>query len=550
MKVRLAVSDRLAANMKAERALAADRGDGWSSLVLPCDIHRVSGAQTKALELLKSEVSLMINMSLSLRLAGNMKRFRACMSAMVASRLQVLDGQPPADATAYRLGCIRLFLARGSHSGRRRALLWQWLNGDWREPSCIQHYIDPARPAAQNAPEVILRMVTRALILALAPRAPSTFPRHRWTGADAAVDEVGLLCCVHGLLKPTYLAFLVATGFAAARPFFQQAHQPQDDDNLAERDALQDLAVDEADDVLPEGDDEAQGGLDGDVGQGAADATSTMTGQVDWASLNAKVKKLGFAFVLMPELLSKMVILRQTVEPFRVLLSSHFRLASKAWEVEQLAKATAVGAEEGTSRQYRIVVAAMMSLELAFLGSVRKRLTDEREWFVLTSMKGQTVALRTLSFRLLSKAGCGVQELLADQHDKFPYKLFLLLEDPTLAEVFEAVKPCELDEFSKSFIKHFVETGLGLGHEDAIASLRCLAVLAKIDISHIEARHASVRRLLHASPQAKKPSAQLLSALWACTRLAKRQAAGFGEGVIPRSKPRQSPAAQIIIRFE
>ena len=72
-------------------------------------------------------------------------------------------------------------------------MLWVWLNGDWREENQIQHYLDPRRSKAQNQPEIICRMITRALIGALAPKAPSTYPRHRWTGCDIATDVVGLL---------------------------------------------------------------------------------------------------------------------------------------------------------------------------------------------------------------------------------------------------------------------------------------------------------------------------------------------------------------------
>lgn len=68
-------------------------------LALLCDVHRASGAQTKTLDLLKDEVSPTINMSLSLRLAGNMNRFRFCLKGVVASRLKVLDGEPPREAT-------------------------------------------------------------------------------------------------------------------------------------------------------------------------------------------------------------------------------------------------------------------------------------------------------------------------------------------------------------------------------------------------------------------------------------------------------------------
>lgn len=540
-KVRLAVSDSLKSNIKAERSMAAERGPTWSSLTLECEVHKVAGVQTKTLGLLEEEVSLMVNLSLSLRLAGNMKRFRACLRRVVASRLKILDGAATIEATAYRLECLRLFLARGSHSARRRALLWHWLNGDWREHSCIQHYKDPTRLQQHNTPEHICKMVTRALLMALAPRAPSLFPRHRWTGADISTDEVGLFCCVHGLLQPAYLAFLVSCDFAPARPWVQRVPLATvAGAACAPVLAIEDLQEDGDEDEAP-GDDEARGEEPQSEQSAAAQAREdSALGQVDWARLNARARKLGFAFVMMPKVLSKVIVLRKAIEPFRSLMSSHLLLASRAWQLKQVAKLVEAdddNAQEGL--EYRLVVAASQRLEMTFFETVRKMVFEAREWRILAAGDA-TVGLCSLCFRLLARAACGVQELLASEHDKFPFKLFLLLEDPSLAEVFEDAKDCELDGFSKGFIDHFKNQGLA--NPDAIACLRCLATIAKVDISHIEARHASLRRLLHASPQAKKPTAQTLSAVWTCARLAKRQAETFAKGVATK-RPLKKPTA-------
>ena len=74
MRVRAATSDRLAANLKAERALAAERGLGWVSLQSACDVRSAAGAHTKALAFVSDFISFMVNLSLSLRLHGNMRR--------------------------------------------------------------------------------------------------------------------------------------------------------------------------------------------------------------------------------------------------------------------------------------------------------------------------------------------------------------------------------------------------------------------------------------------------------------------------------------------
>ena len=83
MRVRAATRDRLAANLKAERALAAERGLGWVSLQSACDVHSVAGAHAKALAFVSDFISLMVDLSLSLRLHGNMRRFRACLKQLI-----------------------------------------------------------------------------------------------------------------------------------------------------------------------------------------------------------------------------------------------------------------------------------------------------------------------------------------------------------------------------------------------------------------------------------------------------------------------------------
>ena len=203
LRVRAATSDRLAANLKAERALASERGSQWASLQSACDVHSVAGAQTKTLAFLSDFVSLMVNLSLSLRLHGNMRRFRACLQRLIATRLVIKHGQASPEAKAYREFCLNLFLSRGTHVAKRRMLLWLWCNGDWKNTQAIEHYVDPRADPEHSQPEYISNMMSVAIVGAMATRAPSVFPRHRWTGADLATDEIGIMLCVHNIFCST-----------------------------------------------------------------------------------------------------------------------------------------------------------------------------------------------------------------------------------------------------------------------------------------------------------------------------------------------------------
>ena len=68
--------------------------------------------------------------------------------------------------------------------------------GDWRKKDKNEIYV----PAGEHFE--VTRSVTSAtlaILSAIAGSQPTTYPRHRWTGQDIAIDEVGLLLSVCGI---------------------------------------------------------------------------------------------------------------------------------------------------------------------------------------------------------------------------------------------------------------------------------------------------------------------------------------------------------------
>ena len=147
------------------------------------------------------------------------------------------------------------------------------------------------------------------------------------------------------------------------------------------------------------------------------------------------------------------------------------------------------------------------------------------------------LSFQNLAFRLMSRAGASVYYLISVRHLKFPLRLFLLLVDASMAEelLAEAEKPCLLDEFSQAFIARFKD--VGLGSAEALASLRAIALVLRLDISDLESLHASLRRLLKATPQTKVMDERVLSAMWVGKSLAKRQSKSFEKGSKARLRP-------------
>lgn len=254
---------------------------------------------TKTLGLTGDVISLLVQLSLSLRLRGNMRRFRACMKSVVMEKLVVRVGESSAEHKEYREFCLKLFLSRGAHAAKRRMLLWSWLNGGWRNETEIHHWVDPREPRDERLVERISEKVVHGVISALASKPPSTFPRARWTGADLALDEIGLLACVHGLRRHSYLAFLVSCGHKAptdlspqpwatppgeARPPAPAVEdEPQEDENQEE--------------LVGAGGFEVPGLAPGSVASPLSDETGS--NDVDWAALNAKFRRGGFELIRM-----------------------------------------------------------------------------------------------------------------------------------------------------------------------------------------------------------------------------------------------------------
>ena len=94
----------------------------------------------------------------------------------------------------------------GEAAAAKRALLLLLPNGNWRRTDRVEVYV-AGTPFQGMSDESLRELVAQGLQFALAATPPSKYPRHRWTGADLAVDSMGLALAVHGLLPRAYLRF-------------------------------------------------------------------------------------------------------------------------------------------------------------------------------------------------------------------------------------------------------------------------------------------------------------------------------------------------------
>ena len=201
VKTRITTTDMAGANQVADQLLMMDRDDSWGHFHNYCTVHVISRSISRSLEFFEDDVSGMINCSLALSIGSSMERFRKSLASVVAQKLVVLPGTSSVKAAQHRDYVLDLFCNTGSKVALKQYLLKKLPNGNWQDHSQIQVFVPPGMEYCEAN---IKEQVLSGLLLVLSGKLFRTFPRHRWLGADNAVDEVGLCEAVHGLLSQAF----------------------------------------------------------------------------------------------------------------------------------------------------------------------------------------------------------------------------------------------------------------------------------------------------------------------------------------------------------
>jgi hypothetical protein len=346
-KVCLVCTDSYSANFKKER-FAGEREAGYAVLQTMCHVHKSSTCHTRTFSMVDGEVSGVIRYALSLSLSECMHRFRESLRHIILERLEVRRGEPPVEAAAFREATLDLFLKRGPYARSRRAILATVLNGDWRDREHVQVYLVPGDQRDEAA---IRTQVVNEVCWALAGRVPHTYPRHRWTGACRAFDDVGLVQSVHGLAAAAYQHWL-------AKPAERSGDDPHPplgaEQHLAEPPpgSLPQSSHPEA--ITPHS-------LEGVDPVGPSAAT--------WADVNQANKVMARDFLASGKV-DLVPILRLVVEPLSQLLEGYLFLGGERWEAQQRRKEALAPPSASSpwlkARTHRILVAAEQDLECTF----------------------------------------------------------------------------------------------------------------------------------------------------------------------------------------
>ena len=128
---------------------------------------------------------------------------------------------------------------------------------------------------------------------------------------------------------------------------------------------------------------------------------------------------------------------------------------------------------------------------------------------------------RVLAFRVFARAAGSMHFHLRTSHQLCPYLVFGLLDPASrrqVAAALECMPPCLHDGFTHEFMRRY-PTRDELTSDQALHELHGIALLADVDISSIECRHAAIRKIVEARGVTWSVLFQLLSADFLCRQM-------------------------------
>ena len=515
MKVRVATTDEHGGNLGAEKLVGNLLGDTWATLHHPCNVHCVARSFEKTFDLISTHIQGLIHFSLSLSVGSSMAKFRSCLAAIITERLSIRIGYPSAEMEAYRVAMLELFCQTGAHASLKQHLLQRLPNGDWRQSQQIQVFVPPG----QDYDEGRLRQdLVTTLLICLSGKLFRVYPRHRWVGCDIVTDEIGLLECVHKLASTTFLR-MVGASEDTVHDRLSGEDRTDDVDTQANAPAVL------ADPILTstvggeEPDHLEEQGLEEFRRLAASSYVETPGASEDsWSAINDRHRKIA-ALWMRSQPLAYLMAMRQCMRPLCDLLLAYITRSGHKWEKKQRdAHIETLLAGEGAARAYPLQESLQLVSENTFFRSLQQ-LRNPEPWQHIPR-SSCTLSFQGVCFRMLSRMGCAVHQLLVFSTKQCPWSLFRSLwEGPeTLEQVYHSPE-CRQDSFTKGFCKQFpLKEDLSID-ADGRACLQAMLQSISTETVGIEWGHGRVHRLIQAgSVQAVTPSLEFIAAQWLCQK--------------------------------
>ena len=527
LKMRATTTDQAGSNNTAEQGVLQKR-PGWTGLHLPCLAHIVAGCFSKTFQLMESDVSGMLHFALFLGFGSNMLKFRESLLAVATSLpLHVVVGVPSEDVLAHRKFVLDTLCNTGRNLAVRRYLLQTFATGDWKKTDCIEVYV---RPGQKYEAEELRAKVANALVLGLTGTLFRVYPRHRWLGADITVDQIALCQSVHGLASAAVRHMLTGSlprdsdmpepelGDAGTSDMLFPPGTLSSGSRVPQEEAEQHASVGEEVFMDPaEMDVDRQGNVFLDPTQSLGDADFQ-------AKLNSRNRKKAQQW-LNTQPLPRLQLMRLCMQPLTQLLKAVLYNSSDEAAMHEDAKIAAKQAagEGPESLRQSPLLSHVTQRDTGLFFQELSRLLASESWQQLHSSV-HTLEFQALAFRLTSRMGALVHQLLMFPTSLYPLALFDMVVDPVLTKreigTLRRETPCVLDAFTLDFLTAFPDPAAA----EALTTLTTLSWVMPMDTVRIEEGHGRLNRLLRSqSVQTHTPTFSYMNAQQVCLRHRERQ---------------------------
>ena len=507
IKARVSTSDAAPSNDIAEQGILADLGPQWCNVHFHCNAHKIAAVHNHSYSQIQEHLSGAVNVSLSLSDGSSMLAFRESLAEVVKERLWVRRGYPPAEDTLLRKWLLGLFCRSGRQHTVKAFLLESLPNGNWLNTDFVEVWVEPGLVFDASA---LSNQIVKGLLIALSGRIFTTYNSSKWLGCDVAIDEIGLAQAVHGLAAAAFRRML---GNRRTRPLSREAPQSIAEHPIQEEGAapgpLSFAGEAAGTDDTPEAVPASSEGL----GLGEGGGTSLDPAQLSpqkWSELSNQRQQIALKW-LEGNPLAHLMLVRATLSPMANLLRTYIGRSGQRW----IQKQRAAMAQKLQGQLPAMTQPPLPSMMEYVTQSAEKVFYVEWESLLQVDFwshfpdSTKELSFQSLAFRLLSKMGGMVHQLLVAPSKAFPAKLFFLLHDHSQAKDILDSRECLRDLFTQKFIERF--GACGLDSPDALAVLNLVVMTSSPETVSTEWGHSRVHRILTGAAQVQKPSMEYLN---------------------------------------
>ena len=448
-------------NLRCERFRAAER----DSLVVLCEAHRKANALKPPLAVLDPFSTNIIRVGLALR-GTNLTNFKRAIREVLAEQLVVYRlGAPSAECAEHRRCVMNMFLSgKSADSQRRRHIINNLWNGDWKRVGVIEHH---CVGCCANRKHTLRQMVTTG-IRALCPKGIGILMRSNWTGAEHAVDSVGLLYAMHGLF---------AAAFCRAFPAQQERKRLP---GVAGAPAAAPLLA-LANEALSDEEDPAAGGSACDGAR--AEREQQSSGPSVWKEDDDRRINSARAWLVSDACWGELVIARVQLRVGMRYLKGQLTMGGLPWEHRQQLQLI----QEG-KRSYQLWELYDDELSVRLSEDVSELIFSSAGW----SLTSKTEHVQKESFKVLGKLGAAALEE-RERHRWWPFKTFQTLRDQDIMDAFENESACLLGQWSKN-LREFYQAANNFAGGAMAAELMTTLQMSRADTVACEREHTMNER--------------------------------------------------------